>query len=202
MKERYRQLYNSTEIQQRIGLMASEITAKYNGDDEEFGDSPLFIALLRGGMPFASRLMFEMTRQAPEFHPELDYMMTSRYADRITPNAETKILKDLTPSTKIEDRRVILLDDVFDIGETAKTVREHLIGLGARSVELAVLIEKDIARTTEVMPDYVGFKAPDKWLVGMGMDDGLVAKESYRWADGVWAVEQEEPQFQHATLAS
>lgn len=200
MKERYHQLYTSTQITQRIGQLASEITANYNGDDPSRGKNPLFVSLLRGAAPFTSRLMFEIARQAPDFHPEVDYMMTSRYADSIVPNDETKIIMDLAPDTEVKNRNVVIVDDVLDMGETATTVRQHVLDMGARYVELAVLVEKEVPRETTIQADYRGFYAPNKWLVGMGMDDGLVAKESYRWADGIWVVGHEDEIDQHALL--
>ena len=200
MKERYEKLYSKKEINQQIGRLASEITAKYNGDDAEYGDNPLFVALLRGANPFASKLMFEITKQAPDFNPELDYMTTSRYADSMTPNAETKIVMDIAPTTEIEDRNVIIIDDVLDMVETATTVREHMLALGARCVELAVLVEKDVPRTTTIEADYVGFTAPNKWLVGMGMDEGAIKKESFRWDENIYAVDPTVTQPQHALV--
>ena len=188
MKERYQLLHDSEEIQQHIGQMASEITAQYDGEH------PLFVALLRGGAPFASRLMIEIARQAPDFHPELDYMMTSRYPSGTNPAGETQIVMDILPTTEVKNRTVIILDDVLDMGETAKTVRDHMLDLGARYVALAVLVEKDIAvRTADVEADYVGFRGETGWLVGYGMNDSAIATEAYRWADGIWRIAPERP---------
>lgn len=188
MKERYQLLHDSEEIQQHIGQMASEITTQYNGEH------PLFVALLRGGAPFASRLMTEITLKAPDFHPELDYMMTSRYPSGTNPAGETQIVMDILPTTEVKNRTVIILDDVLDMGETAKTVRDHMLDLGARYVALAVLVEKDIAvRTANIEADYVGFRGETGWLVGYGMNDSAIATEAYRWADGIWRIAPERP---------
>ena len=168
--------------------MASEITTQYDGEH------PLFVALLRGGAPFASRLMTEITLKAPDFHPELDYMMTSRYPSGTNPAGETQIVMDILPTTEVKNRTVIILDDVLDMGETAKTVRDHMLDLGARYVALAVLVEKDIAvRTANVEADYVGFRGETGWLVGYGMNDSAIATEAYRWADGIWRIAPERP---------
>lgn len=200
MNERYHKLYDSKRINQRIGQLASEITANYNGDDPKYGENPLFIALLRGAAPFSSKLMFEIARQAPDFNPEIDYMMTSRYANSIVPDAETKIIMDIAPDTVVKNRNIIIVDDVLDMGETATTVRNHVLEMGARYVELATLVEKDVPRSTTIEADYVGFKAPNTWLVGMGMDEGALAKESYRWSDSIWAINPEDLQPQHAVI--
>lgn len=201
MNERYRQEYSKKAIDQRIGQLASEITAKYNGDDPEFADKPLFVALLLGAAPFASDLMRAIAEQAPEFNPELEYMRTSRYAHGNVPDAKVKITMNIAPD-RIEKRNIIIVDDVLDMGETATAVREHLVAMGARFVELAVLVEKDAPRTTTIQADYVGFKAPNKWLVGMGMDDNAVAPEAHRWDSSIQSVNPEEPQSQYAVLGN
>ena len=188
MKERYQLLHDSKEIQRHIGRMAREITVQYDGE------LLLCVALLRGGAPFASRLMTEIARQAPDFHPELDYMMTSRYPSGTNPAGETQIVMDILPTTEVKNRTVIILDDVLDMGETAKTVRDHMLDLGARYVALAVLVEKDIAvRTANIEADYVGFRGENGWLVGYGMNDSAIAPEAYRWADGIWRIAPERP---------
>ena len=201
MKERYRELYSSRQINQRIGQLASEITANYNGDEAAYGENPLFIALLRGAAPFASKLMFEIDRQAPDFHPEMDYMMTTREAERFSPHAETEIIMDLAPDTEVKNRNVIIVDNVLDMGETAVSVRNHVLEMGARYVELAALVEKDIERSAQIEADYLGFTAPNQWLVGMGMDDSAIAKESYRWSNGIWVVDQGVDLPQHALIS-
>ena len=182
MTERYKLLYSEAAIDKQIRRMASEITA------EHYGKNPLFVSLLRGAAPFTSQLMFEITRKVPDFHPELDYMLTSRYGDSYTAKEELKIITDLSPDTEVAGRAAIILDDVLDRGETALAIREHLIKLGAGFVELAVLVEKDAPRTAPINADYIGFSAPDQWLVGMGMDDPALAKEAYRWRKGIWTV--------------
>ena len=138
--------------------------------------------------------MTEIARQAPDFHPELDYMMTSRYPSGTNPAGESQIVMDILPTTEVKNRTVIILDDVLDMGETAKTVRDHMLDLGARYVALAVLVEKDIAvRTANIEADYVGFRGENGWLVGYGMNDSAIATEAYRWADGIWRIAPERP---------
>lgn len=182
MNERYQLLHDSKAIQQRIGQLASEITAKY---DEE---NPLFVALLRGAAPFATKLMAEIARQAPAFHPELDYMMTSRYPTNENPIGEAEIVMDIAPATEVKNRTVIVIDDVLDMGDTYRKVRDHILDMGARYVALAVLVEKDVARLNNTQADFVGFRGETGWLVGSGMNDTRIAPEAHRWTDGIWRV--------------
>lgn len=205
MKERYRQLYTEEEVSQSIVRMASDITARHSKDATEVWDNPLFVTLLPGAAPFAWALASEIAHQGKGIRqngrgidPALAYMTTSRPSDITAPNTEMKILKDLLPGVRIKDRDAIILDSVFDMGITAETVREHLRVLGARSVELAVLVAKNIPRSTTIEPDYVGFgDVPNGWLLGMGMSE---EDEAYRWSGGIYIVDPDEDQFQHATL--
>ena len=182
MEERYNQLASSAQINTEISRIATEILATH-------ATTPLFVALLRGAAPFASKLMFEIVRQSPEFHPELDYMMVSTYGTGKVAG-EPHIITDLAPSTLVKDRDVIVLDDVLDKGITADFVFSHLKARGARNLKLAVLCDKKAARKKPIEADYSGFTFEDNWLVGMGMDDSSVAPEAQRWLDEIWEIKQ------------
>ncbi len=60
---------------------------------------PLYVALLRGAAPFASKLMFAIAERDPTYHPELDYMMVSTYGDGRTAGTP-RVVTDLAPDTK------------------------------------------------------------------------------------------------------
>ncbi len=174
MNERYRTLYTEAHITHEIARIAQEIIATHHES------APLFVALLRGAAPFASKLLFEIAKQAPGMHPELDYMMVRTYGSGKTAGTP-EIITDITPGTEVKDRTVIILDDVLDKGVTAQFVRNHFLDRGAQNVQLAVLVQKDTERYHPITADYYGFTARDEWLVGMGMDDADLTHEGNRW---------------------
>lgn len=181
MHKRYSRLANSAEVNQQIIHLATSVLADYPNS------SPLFVGLLRGAAPFASKLMLEITRQSPDYHPEIDYMMVSTYgAEKHA--GEPHIVTDLAPSTRVHDRSVVIIDDVLDKGITADFVTKHLQARGAAAVRLAVLCDKTTQRERDISANYVGFTFEDNWLVGMGMDDPQAANEGYRWLDEIWEV--------------
>jgi hypoxanthine phosphoribosyltransferase len=183
MNVRYSKLATADEVERQIGSIAAAIP------HDEPERSPLFVALLRGAAPFSSRLMSEIARQSPDYHPEIDYMMVSTYgAERHA--SEPHIVTDLAPSTKVNGRDVIIIDDVLDKGVTADFVTRHVQARGAAAVKLAVLCDKRTARERDVKADYIGFTFDDNWLVGMGMDDASVADEGYRWLDEIWEIKR------------
>jgi len=178
--ERYRTLYDRATVEQRIGELATDIIGHHSDDN------PLFVALPRGAMPFASQLMFNITEQAPDFHPELDVMISARNHNVFDAGQRPEVITSLTPTTRVLDRPVVLIDDVLDLGKTPEAVRDHLRKLGARSVELAVLVQKDIARRASgIRADYVGFHTSTQWLAGMGMKDSSDTPEAYRWRQDI-----------------
>lgn len=176
-------LATEAEVEVRINELATTIIKDFSGAN------PLFVALLRGAAPFAAKLMFSIARQAPEFHPELDYMMVSTYGSG-QKAGEPHIVTDLAPGTTASGRPVIILDDVLDKGITAHFVAAHLRARGASDIKLAVLADKKTEKVHDIPADYCGFVVEDVWLVGMGMDDAGSGKEHDRWLGSIEAINQ------------
>lgn len=183
MNERYDKLADTEQVNQQITRIAIEILA------DEPDRSPLFVGLLRGAAPFSSKLMLEIARKSPDYHPEIDYMMVSTYGGE-RHASEPRIVTDLAPSTAIKGRDVIVIDDVLDKGITADFVTKHLQARGAANIKLAVLCDKTTQRERGITADYVGFTFDDNWLVGMGMDDAGAANEGYRWLEEIWEIKR------------
>ena len=172
-------LVSAEEVAEGIRALAAFTVERY-GDEEE---KPLFVTLLRGGMPFASRLMAEIVRIDPCFHPELEFMRVATYEEGREAK-KPRLIADIDERTKVIGRRVVLLDELLDTGTTTSfasgIVREH----GAEAVDVAVLAIKDITRD-EASADsidgiYHCFEVPEVWVTGMGLDD-KVALEGNRW---------------------
>lgn len=181
MDSHYTTLYTGQQVDARVTELATDILRDYTDKP-----SPLFVALLRGAAPFASRLMFALAKLDPDFHPDIDYMMVSTYGNDHTAK-QPVIVTDLAPKTEIAGRDIIIVDDVIDLGITSDFVRATMLERGAASVKLAVLGNKTVPNRTTTA-DYVGFECGDKWLVGMGLDDAQAGHEYYRWLDEIWEI--------------
>ena len=178
-------LASEAEVSNHINNLAGEIIQQFDGQD------PLFVCLLRGGMPFASRLMFAITEQNPHFNPELDYMTVSSYSDGLT-SSEPKMVMDVSYKSRIADRPVIILDDMIDKGGTYKFTKRHLEQKGASKVYLAVLAQRELSEPRDVNADFYCFSiTSQEWLTGMGLDDPRLGKEANRWAQYVAIANQE-----------
>lgn len=171
------------QVDARINELASDITRDLSGE------KPLFVALLRGAAPFATKLMFAIAKANPSFQPELDYMMVKTYGAG-QKAGEPHIITDLAPDTTTKDRPVVIIDDVLDKGITAHFVASHLRSRGAEDIRLAVLADKRTERTHDIKADYRGFEVDDAWLVGVGMDDAGSGKEHSRWLGSIEAIQQ------------
>lgn len=179
-------LYDEQTVNERIKAMAGEVVERYRGKDV------LFVCLLRGGAPFATKLMFEITKLDPGFYPELDYMIIKTYGDRREGSA-SELVTDLTPATETDGRLAVVLDDTLDKGITASFAADHLkTNHHVRDVELLVMVEKDIPREQFAHATLSCFTAGPEWLVGMGLDDGATGKEAGRWAADISVITDSE----------
>lgn len=169
-------LFTEKEVDAKISEMAATIIKTHSSS------TTLFVSLLNGAQPFTAKLMSAIWRQDPNFHPNVQSMIVSRYGPNREPG-ETRIVTDLPPNYRnLTDRHVILLDDLVDGGGTLEFAANHLFGYGAKQVEKVVLVKKQKQTSTGSDIALFGFETPDTWLTGMGMDDERLASEGNRWA--------------------
>ena len=148
-------LVSQEEIIQRSKELGKQLSIEYEGK------RPLLVALLKGSVPFMSELMKYITIEM-----EIDFMDVSSYEG--TKSTQVRINKDL--NTPLEDRDVIIIEDIIDTGKTLKTVVELLYQKGAKTVKVAALLDKPKGRKVDIYADYVGFVIPDEFVVGYGLD--------------------------------
>lgn len=165
------------EVETAIDKLAAELIREFKGQN------PLFVCLLRGGIPFSAQLMFAITREDPLFFPELDYMTVSRYGASQTPSDVPHVVMDLSYKTAITGRAVIVLDDLIDKGGTYSFTKKHLEDKGADKVYLAALAQRELDVPREYDADFYCFSIDSQeWLTGMGLDDPRLGNEANRWA--------------------
>jgi hypoxanthine phosphoribosyltransferase len=104
----------------------------------------------------------------------LDFMALSSYGHRQATSGEVRLLKDL--DTGLEDRSVVIVEDIVDTGLTLAYLQEILRARTPRSLKTACLLNKPSRRQTNVVVDYVGFTIDDEFVVGYGLD----SRERYR----------------------
>ena len=151
------QLITRDQIQQRISELGAEISRDYAGRN------PLLIGVLKGACLFLSDLM-----RAIEVPLALEFIAISSYGSATRTSGEVRILKDL--DVPIEGRHILVVEDIVDTGLTLSYLLANLKSRGAASVKLAALLDKHQRREREVPIDYLGFKIPDEFVVGYGLD--------------------------------
>ena len=127
----------------------------------------LVISILKGSFIFAADLIRAMHDAGVE--PDVEFITVSSYGKGTT-SAEVRLLRDI--DSDVRDRDILLIDDILESGKTLKFVRELMLERGARSVSIAVLLDKSVRRKVDLDADFVAFECPDYFVVGYGMDVG------------------------------
>ncbi len=150
-------LVSESEIQAICKTMGQAITNDYRDKN------PLIVGLLKGCVPFLSDLSKEM-----DFLFEIAYMSVSSYHGGIASSGDVKIKMDLDIS--VHGRDVLIVEDIVDTANTIVTIVELLKHRGAKSVEIATLLDKPTGRIRPYVPAYIGKTIPKAFVVGYGLD--------------------------------
>ena len=145
-------------LQSRIAELGEEISRDYEGK------SILLVCILRGGVMFLTDLMRTLT--VPH---AIDFMAVSSYGTGARQSSgQVRITLDLQSS--IEGKNVLLVEDIIDSGHTIASVIDLLKTRQPRSVQVCTLLDKHGRREAEVPINYCGFKIPNKFVFGYGLD--------------------------------
>jgi len=150
-------LVSRDQIAEAVARMGQEITRDF------VGESVILLGVLKGACLFLS----DLARQI-ELDATFDFIAVRSYGDRKDSAGEVQLIKDVT--TPLEDKNVILVEDILDTGLTFTFLRKLLLARKPRTLKLAALLDKPTRRLMPVSADYVGFKIPDKFVVGYGLD--------------------------------
>lgn len=101
------------------------------------------------------------------FPLDFDYIHASRYGNDLS---GADITWKVLPSARVEQRTVLVLDDILDHGVTMAAIRERVLALGASEFFCAVLADKTLKIQKPVVADFVGLTLPDRFVFGYGMD--------------------------------
>jgi hypoxanthine phosphoribosyltransferase len=150
-------LLTQAQIRARVRELGQSITLHYRGKD------PLFLGIMNGALFFLADLL----RAVSLDHVEITCVRLASYAGTKS-TGKLRGLESMGDSFK--GRHVIIVDDIFDTGHTLAAVAQRLRELGAEDIKCCVLLEKKRRREVAVKPDWTGFKIPDEFVVGYGLD--------------------------------
>ncbi len=150
-------LLTQEQIRAKVKELAAQIKAEYADKD------PVFVGVLKGVVVFFADMMKEMN-----FPSQIDFMWISSYAG--SNSCGMKLVRDV--SANLEGRHVVILEDIFDTGNSLEFTYQHLLTKKPASLKICTLLDKPERRRpgVTVKPDYTGFVIPNEFVVGYGLD--------------------------------
>ncbi|MDH3267378.1 MAG: hypoxanthine phosphoribosyltransferase [Ignavibacteria bacterium] len=160
-------------IQMRIKELAEQISSEYKSS------VPVFIGVLNGSFLFMSDLIRYLN-----INCEIDFFKLSSYGDAKISSGNVKLLKEL--NCEVNDRDIIIVEDIVDTGLSIKYIEELFAEKRPNSMKVVSLLVKPGSLKYNVKIDYIGFKIPDKFVIGYGLDFA----QKYRNLKGIYILNE------------
>lgn len=165
-------LIDSVIIQKKIKQLGSQI------ENDFFGKNLCIVMVLKGALFFTSDLM-----RSIDLPMTLETVQCSSYGEKGAIRGELSIFG--LDRLKIENKDVLIVDDIFDSGKTMETLSNELLKLHPKSIKTCVLLKKRVSHHRSITPDYYLFDVEDLFVVGYGLD----YKEYYRNLPGIYTAD-------------
>ena len=150
-------LFDEPTILRRLDEIAVQISKDYSKKELTV------IAVLNGSLVFMADLMRRI--QLPL---RLDCLSVASYHGKAQTSGEVIFKQIALPD--VQDRHILILDDILDSGNTLAAIREKLEAARPRTIKVCALLSKKKQRARKVDADYVGFEIEDEFVVGYGLD--------------------------------
>ena len=157
MAEHINVMLSEEEINARIAELGEQISRDYEGKEI------FLICILKGASFFACELAKRITVPV-----NIDFMKVSSYGGGTVSSGQVSIKMDVSES--IAGKEGLIVEDIIDSGNTLNLLPKILMERGPKSIRLCALLDKPDRREVDVKMDYVGFRIPDKFVVGYGLD--------------------------------
>ena len=150
-------LLTEEEIQNKVKELAATLSKDYEGKD------PIFVGVLKGVVMFFGDIVKRITIPC-----QIDFMWISSYQGTVS--KQMCVNRDV--SQDIRGRHVVILEDIFDTGNSLEFTYKHLLSKQPASLKICTLLDKPERRNpaVTVKPDYTGFVLPNEFAVGYGLD--------------------------------
>ncbi len=148
------------EIQARVEALGSEISLAYGSQ------VPLVLSVLNGAFIFTADLMRQL-----RFDAEVQFVRVSSYHGGLSSTGAVKQVLGISDE-QISGRQILITEDIVDTGHTIEWLRADLRSRGATDVRVACLLFKHEAFGYSHPPEFVGFRIPNEFVVGYGLDYG------------------------------
>lgn len=151
-------LITEEQIKARVAELGKELSAEYADKD------PIVVGVLKGVVVFYADMIRQLTVPC-----QMDFMWVSSYSGTTTTNT-MQVKRDV--SENIKGRHVLILEDIFDTGNSLDFTYKHLLAKEPASLKICTLLDKPSRRNPNITlkADYVGFEVPNEFVVGYGLD--------------------------------
>ncbi len=156
-------LLTEEQIQTRTAELGAQIGEDFRGLTGDGDADLLLITVLKGAVMFVT----DLARAIP-LPTQFEFMAVSSYGMSTSSSGVVRILKDL--DRDINDRDVLIVEDVVDSGLTLSWLSRNLVSRHPRSLRVCTLLRKPDAVGAHVDIAYVGFDIPNEFVVGYGLD--------------------------------
>jgi hypoxanthine phosphoribosyltransferase len=150
-------LFTEKQLREKERELGKKISEDYRGKDL------ILVGILKGSVPFMADLLKEI-----DIPCTMDFMAVSSYGSASKTSGVVRILKDL--DFEIEGKDVLIVEDIIDSGVTLSYLIDYLKGRKPASIQIACLLNKPDRRKKILDVKYIGFRVPDYFLVGYGLD--------------------------------
>jgi len=164
-------LLSEEQIQNRIKELAIQISNEYART------VPVFIGVLNGSFLFMSDLIRYLN-----INCEIDFFKLSSYGDAKISTGNVTLLKEL--NCEVNDKDIIIVEDIVDTGLSIKYIEKLFEEKRPRSMKVISLLVKPASLKYDVKIDYIGFKIPNKFVIGYGLDYA----QKYRNLRGIYVL--------------
>lgn len=151
------EMISKEKIEARVCELAEKINEDYEGKELHL------VIILKGSVFFACELSKRITVPVT-----MDFIAVSSYGDGMVSAGDITVKKELDED--ITGKEVLIVEDIIDSGRTLYHLKKLLLARSPKSLRIATLLDKPERRVSDIQIDYCGFKIPDKYVVGYGLD--------------------------------
>lgn len=157
--EKFVLFLSEDKIQKRVSQLGKKISQHYKGR------VPIFIGVLNGAFMFMADLIRYISIEC-----EIDFLKLSSYGDDKISSGNVKTLKEL--NCQVKGRDIIIVEDIVDSGLSIDFIKKLILPQNPKSLKVVSLLYKKDAVKIDVKIDYIGFKIPNQFVIGYGLDYG------------------------------
>lgn len=161
--DQFRRYLDADTLRARVEEMGREITSDYAET------TPILVSVLNGAFMFTADLM-----RAIDTDCEIDFIKLSSYGAAKVSSGDVHELKSV--DAELRDRDVLIVEDIVDTGLSMEFMKDRLQEYNPASLRVATLLHKPAATEPDLILDYVGFRIPDLFVIGYGLDYGQLGR--------------------------